>query len=267
MERPPSKSLRVLARALVRCSVSRLRSRDYWRVFLERQLEEIAGDIRALIWAAGCLWSLRVERLIARAPPVVNCALFLAGLYVGVNILLPHLIWYGVPRTSLDFGGDAHRVFLKVALFLAVVAVVGMGSPGSARRRIFAACMFPLVGMLAMLATELGMGFADCIRISECPVAEALLRGLALGLLIAALLSLPTALLYRRSAVPVAILSVLPSIAKVDAGVAHSQALDNADILFWHLGPYLCALTIVALSTYACDRFLSAPLDPGRGRP
>jgi hypothetical protein len=74
--------LRVLARALVRCAVSRHPgARDGWHDFLERQLEAIAGDIEALICAAGCLWSLRIERLILRAPPVLNGMLFLAGLY------------------------------------------------------------------------------------------------------------------------------------------------------------------------------------------
>jgi hypothetical protein len=135
---------------------------------------------------------------------------------------------------------------------------------GSPRRRIFAACSFPLVGLLAMLATTLGMEFADCIRLPEYPVAEAVLRGLALGLLIAALLSLPAALLYRGSAVPVVILSVLPAIAKVDASASHSHLLDYGEVLFWRMGPYLCALVVVAVSTFVCDRLQNAPLDNGK---
>src|SRR5579862_297774 len=34
------------------------------------------GDVAAVVWAPGCLWSLRVERLIRRSPPTLNCILF-----------------------------------------------------------------------------------------------------------------------------------------------------------------------------------------------
>jgi hypothetical protein len=261
LEKTPG-TLRVFARALVRCAVSSYPgARHGWNEFLERQVETIAGDTEALIWAAGCLWSLRIERLIARAPPVVNCMLFLAGLYVGVNVLLAHLTWYGFPGTSPELQADARRVFMKMALFLGAVVVVGLASSGSPRRRIFAACAFPLVGLLAMLATAMGMAFAACIRLPAYPVSEAVFHGLALGLPMASLLSLPTALLYRSSGVPVAILSVLPAIAKADASASFSHPLDYADVLFWRLGPYLCALVVVGLSTFVCDRLQRVPLD------
>ena len=41
--------------------------------------------------------------------------LFLAGLYVGVNILLAHLAWYGFPGASLEFQADARRIFMRLS--------------------------------------------------------------------------------------------------------------------------------------------------------
>jgi len=262
------RALRALARAFVRCAVSRrVRSQGFCRAMLERQLEAIAGDIEALIWAAGCVWALRVEAVMARAHPVVNCALFLAGLYVGVDMLLAHLTWYGVQNASTDMQADVQRVFIKLGVYLCIVVIVGLVTPGPPRRRVFAASMFPLVGALGMVAIAVGLQFADCIRLTGYWMAEAVLRGLALGLLIATITSLPNALLYRGAAVPVAILSLLPALAKVSASGQVSHPRDGVEASICHLGSYLCALVVVAASTYACDRFQSAPLGvKGGGR-
>lgn len=256
--------LRVIARTLVRCAVSgRVHSRDDWQTFLERQLDGIKGDMEALIWATGCLWALRIERLIARAPPIVNCALFLAGLHLGVNILLAHLIWYGFPRTSLELEADGQRTFIKLALFLGVVAVVGFASPGSPRRRIFAAAAFPLLGLLAMLAVTAGMELVNIIRLPGYPLIEAMLRGLMLGMLIAGLLSLPAVLLYRSSGVPVAILCILPAMAKADASASYSHS--GVHVPSEHARLFLFAILVVALFTYECGRLQGRPLDARRG--
>lgn len=262
-----SKMLRKSARALVRCSVNRrIRSRRYWQAFLDRHLEGIADDLEALIWAAGCLWALRVERLIVRAPPFVNCILFLVGVHLGINILFAHLGWYGFPRAPLGAESETQRAFIKFILYLGTVALVALASPGSPRRRTFAACSFPLLGLLAMVAFALGMGVANAIQLEEYPAGEAALRALALGLVIAMLLSVPAALLYRRSAVPVVILSVLPAIAKANASAALPRPAAYSDALFWHLAPVLCALALLALSTYICDQLQSRPLNERRER-
>lgn len=168
-------------------------------------------------------------------------------------MLLAQLAWHAFPRAALELEANAHRSFSRVALALGIVAVVGLASPGSPRRRLFAAGMFPLLGLWAMLAVSAGMEFTDSMRLPEYPLAEAVLRGLALGLLISILLPLPAALLYRGSAVSVAVLSVLFAMAQADASVARSSLVDYAG-LFWQLEPFLCALGVVALSTYVCDR-------------
>jgi len=208
---------------------------------------------------------MRVERLIARAPPMVNCMLFLTGLHVGLKILMAHLAWYGFPRAPLGTPADAQRFVIKLVLFLVVIAMVGLCSPGSPRRRIFAACTFPLVGVLAMVATAVVAEFADCVRLPDYPIAEAAVRGLGLGLLMATLISLPTALLYRGSAVPVAILSVLPAVAKAGGSFPEPNLVDSGEGLIWRLGPYVFALVVVAASTYACCRLQTMGLG-ARGR-
>ena len=239
-----------------------MRSPHYWHALLERHLEGIVGDLEALIWAAGCVWTLRVERLIVRAPPIVNCALFLAGVHLGVNILFAHLSWYGFPRAPLGAENETQRAFIKLVIYLGAVALVGLASPGSPRRRIFAACAFPLLGLVALAAFAPGMELANhTIRLAEYPVEEAVLRGLALGVLIAILLSVPAVLLYRSSAVPVVILSVLPGVAKSNAGVAHPRSVAYTEVLFCQLGPILYALAVLALSTYICDQLRSRPFD------
>jgi hypothetical protein len=243
-----------------------MRFRHYWQAFLDRHLDGIADDLEALIWAVGCLWALRVERLIVRAPPIVNCTLFLAGVHVGVNILFAHLAWYGFPRAPLGVESETRRAFVRFVLYLGAVALVALASPGSSRRRTFAACAFPLLGLVAMVAFAFGMEVANAIRLAEYPVEEGVLRGFALGLLIAMPLSVPVALLYRSSAVPVAILSVLPAIAKANASAAHPRSVPHTDVLFWHLGPVLCALAVLALSTYVCDQLQSRPLNERRER-
>lgn len=176
--------LRASARALVRCAVSRhVRSRHYWQSSLSRDLDRISGDLDALLWAAGCLWALRVERLIGRAPPGVE--------------------------------SETQRAFIKFVLYLAAIVLIGLVSPGSPRRRMFVAGAFPLLGLVAVVAFTLGMQIANCIiRIAEYPIEEAILRGLTLGLLIAMVLSMPAALFYRSSAVPVVILTVVPAMQK-----------------------------------------------------
>lgn len=259
--------LRLLARMLVHYAVSRrVRARSYWRAFLERHLAQIGGDIEAVVWAAGCAWSMRVERLIAKAPPVVNCALFLVGLNLEVKFLFAHLGWYGFPRGPLDFGVSAEREFAKFAISLCAIIIVGLAAPGSAHRRVFVACTFPFLGVLAMSMTGVGIQFASDIHLPEFPIAEAVLRGVALGVSIAAPLALPAALLYRSVAVPVAILSVLPAIAKADANLPQLRFASYADVLFWRLGPFMCALVVVMASTWACNRWQSRSLRPGRGR-
>jgi hypothetical protein len=230
---------------------------------MERQLEGIAGDVEALVWAVGCVWALRVERLIGKFHPTVNCALFLAGLYLGVNYLLTHLAWYGVPGTPAELPPDARRAFAKIGIFIGLCALVGLASPGRPRRRVFAACAFPLLGLLGVWVAAAGIELVKSIGLSASyPTAAAVLRGLAFGFLVAASLSLPAALLYRATATPVAILAFLPAVAKADwaATGLHASPFTPATF-FWHVWPFLCAVIFITIFTCICHRWLSRSLD------
>jgi hypothetical protein len=268
--RTAAKTLRTLARALVRYAAKGPAPIwPSWHLFMERQLEEIRGDAEALIWAVGCVWAFRVERLIGKFHPSVNCALFLVGLYLTVNYLLAHLAWYGLPSHALELTADAFRGFAKGAISIGLVALVGLVTPGSPRRRLFAAGAFPLLGSLGLLATMVGMELAYSIRLpAGYPTTEAiLLRGPAFGLLVAAPLALPSVLLYRATAAPMAILALIPAIAKAHWVTARPGASAfTHEIFLSQVWPFLCALIYITIFTSGCSRWLCRALD-GAGHP
>jgi hypothetical protein len=223
--------------------------------FMERQLDRIRSDVEAVVWAVGCVWALRVERVILRLHPGFNVVLFLGGLTLGVNMLLPHLSWYGVPAATLDAAAATPRAMARAMIFIACVALVGVATPGSPRRRIFAACTFPLFGIGALVTACLGIHVASVIVFSQeqLPL-ELLLRGLACGVFIAAVLSLPAVLLYRTAAAPVGTLALLPIVAKADWAASYLGGSWHETFL-WHLGSFLCALALLSLFTHACRRW------------
>jgi hypothetical protein len=230
---------------------------------MERQLEGIAGDIEALVWAVGCVWALRVERLIGKLHPAANCALFLAGLYLGVSYLLTHLAWYGVPGPPPGFPPDGRRVLAKIAIVIGSSTLVGLVAPGRPRRRVFAACAFPFLGLLGLWVATGGMELVKSIGLpAPYATTEAVLRGLAFGFLAAASLSLPSVLLYRATATPVAILAFIPAGAKADwAAVGPRASLFTPATFFCHVWPFLCSLIVITIFTCVCQRWLSRPLD------
>ena len=239
--------------------------RPHLHGLMQHRLDGIAGDVEALLWAVGCIWVLRVERRISKLHPVVNCALFLVGLCFGVNCLLTHLAWYGVPSRLPELLPDAARGCAKIAILSSLSALVGFVAPGVPRRRVFVACAFPLFGLLALSVTAVGMALASSIGWpQEYPAAGAVLRGLAFGLAVAAPLALPAVLLYRATAAPVAVLAVIPAIAKADWNGARSHVgLYDADGLFWHILPVLCSLIVITAFTWLCHRTLTRTLEAG----
>ena len=263
------RALRALARVLVRYAAKgSAHLRPFWRALMERRLEAIAGDVEALLWALGCVWALRVERRIGKFHPVVNCALYLIGLCLGVNYLLTHLAWYGVPSAPPESFPVAVHECAKIAILTGLSALVGFLAPGRPRRRVFVACAFPLFGLLALWATAVGMELTSSIGWPPgYPAAGAVLRGVAFGLTVAAPLALPAVLLYRGTAAPVAVLALIPAIAKAawSGAPGHADSYD-ADIFFWRLWPYLCALIVVTTFTCICHRSLSRTLEDA-GRP
>jgi len=256
----PSTLLRRAARALVRHVAGVLsRRRSAFFKLIERELESIESDCAALIWAIGCVWAVDVERFVYRARPVLAISLLTAGLYVTSHWLVTHLTWYGLPRpVALGSTGGPPREFLKFGVFLGLFALILTVTPGRRRRRIFAAAVFPLLAWLALPATALGAQIVTAVgSINALPDIVMIGSGLAFGLIVASVLSLPFALLYRARAVPIALLALLPPIAKtvwtVDAQMWSAHPYTTFVEYLW---PFACSWILMIVFTRACYRCL-----------
>ncbi|MDB6046438.1 MAG: hypothetical protein JWM63_4989 [Gammaproteobacteria bacterium] len=252
----------MLARALVRYAANGLaRGGPAWLQLMERELERIASDVEGLIWAIDCVWAIRMERFLSKTPPPLNCALLFVGLYLTIHYLLTHLAWYGLPPRRFEFLDDSLRGFLKLAIFIGLVGLVAVATPGSPRRRVFAALAFPFLGLLGILATAFGLQIVNGLTLLEGnPAVAIIMRGLIFGLIVAALLSLPSVLLYRARAASIAALALVPAIAKTTwtMGQPH-QSLHAYASLFAHIWPFICSLIIIAIFTRVCHRWLNRP--------
>jgi len=198
--------------------------------------------------------TLRLERLIARIPPEINCALFLIGFYLGVSLLLTHLSWYGVPQAPQGWVFESHRMLMKMGIFLILVAAIALVAPGSLHRRLFSACAFPLLALLAMLVHDASLPVINWAPGSEHALMGVLLRATALGVLMGLVVSYPVALLFRGSCAPVVLLVILPALAKEVSAVGRAVQMD---VTGWPLATLFCEAMIVAACTYGCFRYLS----------
>jgi hypothetical protein len=206
------------------------------------------------------LQTWRVEWFIARIRPEINCTLFLLGFYLGVSLLLTHLSWYGIPPAPPGWIAESHRMLMKMCIFLILVAAIALVAPGSAHRRLFAACAFPLLALLAMVVHDVSLPLVNSAAVfTHFPLA-ALLQAIALGSVVALVVSLPVAVLFRGSCSPVVLLVILPALAK-EQSVVLRGAPPNATM--WPLAILLCEATIVVVSTYGCHRCLLSFSDGG----
>jgi len=232
---------------------------------MEDEVKRIANSVEALIWALGCVWGIRVERSINEARPELNCVLFLVGLYLTVHYLLTHLTWYGL-------GGDRQvvlsvpREFIKLGLFFVVTAVVAFVTPGRRARRMFAALVFPLLGLWGLLSVAAGFQVSNALMSplgrASADVALRGLCGLVFGAIVASLLSLPCVLLYRDRAIPIAVLALLPAIARSNSLAGPADAIPNSYLSFFELlWPFICSLFLIAIFCSVCSRWVSRPSD------
>jgi len=229
-----------------------------WSRLLTRELESIEGDLEALIWAIGCVWAVDVEGFIRRTRPMLMISLLMAGLYVTVHWLVTHLAWYGLPRPPLESLSGPPRGLLKIAVFLVLIMLIGAVTPGRRRRRVFAAAAFPLLALLALPATALGVQIVTALDLPRAhPAIAMIVSGPVFGFVVAVLLSLPFVLLYRSSAVPIAMLALLPPIAKtiwnVDLQAWSTHPYRTFLIQIW---PFACSLLLIVMFTRVCDRWL-----------
>lgn len=195
----------------------------------------------------------RVEGFIARIPPAINCTLFLLGFYLGVSLLLTHLSWYGIPQAPPGSIAESHRMFMKMCIFLILVAAIALVAPGRAHRRLVAACMSPLVTLIAMFVHDVSLLLFNSVEVFKYFPVAALFQAVAVGSVLALVVSLPVAVLFRGSCSPVVLLVVLPALAK-----EYSVALQGAPPITttWPLAILLCEAVIVVVSTYGCYRYL-----------
>jgi hypothetical protein len=222
------------------------------------QLNRIGGDLEALVWAVGCFWSVRVECVIRRIHPAVNCILLFGGLYFFVGVLVARLGWYGVPPPHFPFPDETMRGFAKLGMFAVCVGLVALVTPGCTRRRLFAAALFPFFGLLSLWVMAMATALAASIGLpDDYLVAEALLRGLVMGLLVASVMSVPATLLYGAAAGPVSALALLPPIAK--ACWTASQPYTNFDASggpFLFAWPFLCTIGLLGVFTALSYRWI-----------
>ena len=254
--------LRVLARAMVRYAAKGLAdTHPSWRRLMETEVQRIPNGVEALIWALGCVWAIRVERSINEPRPELNCVLLFAGLYLTVHYFLTHLTWYGLAPDRLDFF-TVPRAFLKLAIFFCVTGVVAFVTPGRRSRRLFAALVFPFFGMLGLMSVAAGFQVVNAIMPQPGnPGAEVVLRGLGgpvFGVIVATLLALPCVLLYRATAMPTAVLALLPAIARRAETVdPFGLSLHLYVSFFEHLWPFICSLFITAIFCKVCRRWVT----------
>ncbi len=200
----------------------------------------------------------RVEGFIERIPPEINCTLFLLGFYLGVSLLLTHLSWYGIPQAPPGWIDESHRMLMKMCIFLTLVAAIALVAPGRAHRRLFAACAFPLLALVAMFVHDVSFLLVNSVQVLKHLPFAALFQAIALGAVVALVVSLPVAVLFRGSCSPVVLLVVLPALAK-EQSVALRGVPPNATM--WLLATLLCEAVIVVVSTYGCYRYLLSSSD------
>ncbi len=224
---------------------------------MEHEVRGIAGSFEALIWAIGCVWTVRVERFITHPRPVLNSAMLFLGLYITVQYLLTHMVWYGMAPAHSDLDIPP-RGLLKLFIFLFVGGVMAVSTPGDRPRRLFGALAFPFYGVLGLLAVALGSQVIQSLTASQGGMAQVVLYGPIFGLIVAMCLSLPCTLLYRGAAVPVAILALVPAVSK-EMGLAARPALDTNTYvnLLEQLWPFICAFTILWIFCNVCRRWVS----------
>lgn len=209
----------------------------------------MTNDIEALLWSLGCVWMIRAERFLARSPPLLNSSLLVMGLYCAANYLLPQLAVQVASQQELGQGDEIACGFLRLGITIAVLVVVSFATPGRPRRRIFGAVVFPFLGLFGLLAVTLGCEIVGSLGApTSHSAAVAVLDGMIIGAIVAALLAVPAALLYRSSAAPLVTLMLVPAIAK--AGWGGEWLAD------------ICSLSIVATMTRTWSRWLNCLPDP-----
>lgn len=253
--------LRALAHRLIGYAAAGLRRRQSWHGLMNEHLLYTENDLEALVWAIGCVWVTRIERSICKSPPL-NCILLLLGLYVSFQYLVAHLVWYGVPRAQVGAQDDSFRQLLKFAIFILVLLVAAGATPGRRTRRLFAAVTFPFVALLGIATVAFANQVLMPVALDDSgAMINLLIRGPIVGLVIAGVLSLPAVLIYRTAGAAIAVLALIPAVARNVSAAAQSRpGLAGHELLLCHVWPLLCSAIAVASFTIVLRRWLTRPI-------
>lgn len=225
---------------------------------LLKELDKIDSQCEALVWAVGCVWAARVELFLTRARPLLIAALLPVGLYIALDHLFEQLIWYGFSAQWIATGSDVGRYVVKLVIFAALLVFVEVVTPGCRGRRLFGAVAFPIIAMLAVLASQLASQLVEGLHVLVGDPLVGMMLGLPLfGFVVALVLSLPVVLLYRNRAIPIAILALMPEIAKAVTVAGKPEAgVDAEALLFESVAPFVYAVVLIVLFSIECDRWL-----------
>jgi lysylphosphatidylglycerol synthetase-like protein (DUF2156 family) len=230
-------------------------SRPRWSALLQAEFDEIQSDREALVWAVGCAWGMSVEPYISKARPFLTCSLMLLGMYLTMHHLLAHLSWYGLSPSHVTYANGAAREFLKLAVFLATMALICIVAPGKPRRKVIAAVAFPLFAMMTLEASAAGFEVVHTLTSAfVLPRLELIVRAALFGTIVATVVSLPFALLYRSHAASVACLALIPALAKSLSEVQPSVYTLNR--LLEQVAPYACSLLLIAFFSSTCHQWV-----------
>ena len=256
--------MRMLARRMLQCAVQgeRLRNRN-WSASVVRQLDSIEGDAKALIWSIGVAWTVRAERVISSIKPPTSLLLLFPALYCAAHFLVARLVWYGIPPSTQGMPNDT-RGLLRLALCVGLLGLVGCMAPGRVRRRVFVSAAFPLLGLTGLFGAEWGTDLVTAVGLaSPHDITTTMIRDVGFTVAMSALLSLPALLLYRKVAVPVGILSLVPAFARSN-WTAHAQfhhAMSLQD-LFWLGCPFIFAAIGIVVTISTCRRWQQCQVLP-----
>ena len=256
-----------VARRLVRHAANILRPiRPTWSEAMEREIDHVASGYGALVWAIGCVWAAYVERYWSRTRSAAFTAAYLITLLVVGPLSLAFLAWYTVSLGDLGVRTGALSASVRFALGLSAMGLAAAAAPGPWQWRTTAGIAFPILAFGAFLATAwIGVQVSSAIISQLWPhgwvwfcVKEAI-AGTAFGASIAAVISLPFALVYRSSAFLLATLALIPEFATWTWRLSDHQTFVPHDAAFTFLGyvwPWICALVAIAICVRFCNKWL-----------
>jgi hypothetical protein len=176
------------------------------------------GSAQGTVHAFTLVWGARVERMLAHCQPLLNCLLFLVGVYTAAQHPPKYLTWIGIPQQLLAASDDWQPLVAKLGMYIGVCALILATIDGAGSRRIFASLSFPFLLSAGETVSALATRASMLVPLSSGDMLWAtLVRGSLFGLTAALLLCLPITFIYRTRVTPIAGLLLMPAAARAAA--------------------------------------------------